>query len=175
MRGLDLFLRARFYGPIAWWIERRFGYSKFAIARTCVYASQAMSVVYFGVTWRNSISALILIGGPILMWFYLAAMQLHRWQRDEYLARTHPDIHMHIEDTVWPLRMIQLGLFSGFDAFVLGLDLHYPLGWMWLVAGPCRAYMTLFASGAYFVSVPAPPPKKEKERAPTLVPVPHAG
>ena len=176
MRGLDLFLRGKIFGPIAWAVERRFGYSKFAIARLCIYASGIGGVGYFALTNMAHVYGVVVSLVALLPWFLMAWLQLERFKRDEILAEVRPDVHLVIEDKVWPLRLLQLVVFFDFDLLVLALIIGSELGWLWLMIVPCRFYMTLFACGTYFASVPSPPPYKKKERAPLfgwLFPVPH--
>ena len=88
------------------------------------------------------------------------------------MEHAYPEVAARINDLTWHLRLIQLLVFMGFDALMFSLDIRFRNagGWMWLIVGPLRLHMTVFACGTYITSV-GPPPQKQEKRAPLAQPV----
>lgn len=173
MRDLDRFLRGKVFGPLAWWVERHFGYSKFAIARGCTVASFVMMVTYFVLTasdplwWRSFITLI-----ACLPWSMLCLLRLTTIKRDEELERTRPDGFAVVVEATWLLRIIQWFAFTFFDALVLGMDIGLDrfTALQWLIIVPLRTHLTVFCVGTYITTV-SPPPKREEKPSPFAKPV----
>jgi len=176
LRALDLYLRGKVYGPLAWWIQRHWGYSKYDLARLCSIASPIMGTVFMTLTASNLLGMVLMNAANAGFWL-MGFMRLKIIKQAEMRAREYPQVDEFVTEATWQLRLFTLALFAFADVALLTLDFHDTHGWVWAIIVPCRTYMTMYASGVYFEAVPQPPPFVKKQRAPLfafLRPVPHA-
>jgi hypothetical protein len=176
MRDLDLFLRGHIFGPLAWWIDRHWGYSKFQIARFCTAACLFMMALYFVLTTTSGLGLFVLLVAWLPWSFLCTTRYFFSIPRDEALERVRPDVYAQVADLTWLPRLIQLFVFMTFDVLVLGFDIWqaHVVGLQWLIIVPLRLHMTAFAVGTYITTV-SPPPQRQEKMSPLAQPVPHAG